>query len=51
MSATDKIECPRYARENIYDTAFNARETLNKSTFCGEPAQLCDAGSSKINGL
>jgi len=27
------------------------RETLNKSAFYGEPAQLCDAGSSKINGL
>jgi hypothetical protein len=27
------------------------RETLNKSTFYGEPARLCDAGSSKINGL
>jgi hypothetical protein len=28
-----------------------ARETLNKSTFCGEPAQLCDAGCWKIKDL
>jgi hypothetical protein len=27
------------------------RETLNRGTFCGEPAQLCDAGARKINGL
>ncbi len=27
------------------------RETLNKSTFYGEPAQLCDAGINKINVL
>jgi hypothetical protein len=27
------------------------RETLNKSAFYGEPAQLCDAGINKINAL
>jgi len=27
------------------------RETLNQSTFCGKPAQLCDAGRWKIKGL
>jgi hypothetical protein len=27
------------------------RETLNQSTFYGEPAQLCDVGFSKIKGL
>jgi hypothetical protein len=27
------------------------RETLNKSAFYSELAQLCDAGSNKINGL
>jgi hypothetical protein len=27
------------------------REALNKSTFHGEPAQLCDAGISKTKGL
>ena len=33
-----------------YPLLFNQcflRETLNKSTFCGEPAQLCDAGPGK----
>jgi len=24
--------------------ALRVRETLNKASFCGEPAQLCDAG-------
>jgi len=23
----------------------------NRFTFCGEPAQICDAGTSKIEGL
>ena len=27
------------------------RETLNKSAFYGEPAQLCDAGINKIKVL
>ena len=27
------------------------RETLNKSTFCGEPAQLCDAGPRQIKDV
>jgi hypothetical protein len=35
--------------KKICGTTF--RETLNKSTFCGEPAQLCDAGCWKIKGL
>ncbi len=28
-----------------------ARETLNRPTFYGEPAQLCDAGTGMIKGL
>ena len=27
-----------------------ARETLNRPTFYGEPAQLCDAGTGMIKG-
>jgi len=30
---------------------FLVKKTLNKSTFCGEPAQLCNAGRWKIKGL
>jgi len=30
---------------------FSLRETLIKSTFYGEPAQLCDAGINKIKVL
>jgi hypothetical protein len=30
---------------------FQLKETLNKSAFYGEPAQLCDAGINKINAL
>jgi hypothetical protein len=33
--------------ESLRATGF-ARETLNKSAFYGEPAQLCDAGINKI---
>jgi len=36
---------------HLFLTAEIFGETLIKSTFYGEPAQLCDAGMNKIKGL